>query len=73
MHLAVVLIILRLPQVGAAVRLNAPPFPQMKNTISYVVPVSKEQMVFAKMASAESGGLFTPTLRAAKAAALFRW
>jgi hypothetical protein len=28
----------------------------MKNAILYVVPVSKEQMVFAKMASAESGG-----------------
>ena len=56
MHFAVVLIILRLPQVGAAVRLNAPPFPQMKSTIVYVVPVSKEAIVFAKMASAESGG-----------------
>jgi hypothetical protein len=56
MHFAVVLIILRLPQVGAAVRLDAPPFPRMKNTIMYVVPVSKEPMVFAKMASAESGG-----------------
>jgi hypothetical protein len=56
MHFAVVLIILRLPQVGAAVRLNAPPFPQMKSTISYVVPVSKELMVVAKMASADSGG-----------------
>ena len=56
MHFAAVLIILRLPQVGATVRLNAPPFRQMKNTISYVVPVSTEQMVFAKMASAESGG-----------------
>ena len=57
MHFAAVLLLFRLPQFGPTVSLNAPPaFPRPKNTILYVVPVSKELMVFAKITPAESGG-----------------
>jgi hypothetical protein len=55
-HFAAILLLLRLPPFGAPVRLNAPQaFPRNKNTILYVVPISKELMVFAKITAAESG------------------
>ncbi len=57
MHFAVVLLILRLPQFGQTVKLNVPSaFPRTKNTILYVVPVSKDRMAFAKISQAEGGG-----------------
>jgi len=57
LHFAAILIILRLPQLGPTVTLNNPlAFTRTTKTISYVVPVSKDRMAFAKIAPAGSGG-----------------
>jgi hypothetical protein len=55
MHFAVVLIILRFIHFGAPVRLNPPRFSRTRDTILYVVPVSKELMMFARIAPAGTG------------------
>ena len=57
LHLAVVLLLFRLNPIGAPVRLHTPQVSlRSNNTILYVVPVSKELMVFAKINGAEGGG-----------------
>jgi len=56
-HFAAVLMLLRLHPFSAPIRLNASPaFPGPKKTILYVVPVSKQLMVFAKINGSEGGG-----------------
>jgi hypothetical protein len=57
MHFAAVLMLLYLRPFSAPVRLNTPQvFSRSNKTILYVVPVSKELMVFAKINGAEGGG-----------------
>ncbi len=57
LHFAAILMLMRLHPFAPSVQLNTPQaFAHSKDTILYVVPVSKKLMVFAKISGAQGGG-----------------